>query len=132
MKMIQNKVIYYQNIMDIMSARKRNVVLGIEEGVGMESEFLNKYGYGDEDNFDEDSMTEDLITFMLQVGFKEKRINEILKECNNEKSVDLFMEYYQKRKELAEQYIEKIKQTEKEDQYGRNKFRKCNKRIKKT
>ena len=90
-------------------------MLGIEEGVGMESEFLNKYGYGDEDNFDEDSMTEDLITFMLQVGFKEKRINEILKECNNEKSVDLFMEYYQKRKELAEQYIEKIKQTEKED-----------------
>ena len=88
-------------------------MLGIEEGVGMESEFLNKYG--DEDNFDEDSMTEDLITFMLQVGFKEKRINEILKECNNGKSVDLFMEYYQKRKELAEQYIEKIKQTEKEN-----------------
>ena len=55
----------------------------------MESEFLSKYG--DEDNFDEDKMTEDLITFMLQVGLKEKR------------------------KELAEEYIEKIKQTEKEN-----------------
>ena len=98
--------------MDIMSARKRSAVLGIEEGVGMESEFLSKYY--DEDNLDEDKMIEDLITFMLQVSLREKRMNEILKECNNAKAVDLFVEYYQKRKKLAEQYIEKIKQTEKE------------------
>ncbi len=79
----------------------------------MESKFLSKYV--DKDNLDEDKMAEDLITFMLQVGLKEKRINAMLEECENEKSVDLFMEYYQKRKELAEEYIEKIKQAEKEE-----------------
>lgn len=89
------------------------MVLGTEEGVGMESKFLSKYV--DKDNLDEDKMAEDLITFMLQVGLKEKRINAMLEECENEKSVDLFMEYYQKRKELAEEYIEKIKQAEKEE-----------------
>ena len=76
----------------------------------MESEFLNKYG--NEDNFDEDEMTKDVMILMLQISFKEKRINKMLQECENKKSIDVFMEYYQKRKELVEEYIEKMKQAE--------------------
>ncbi len=78
----------------------------------MESEFLSKYGDGD--NFDEDKMTEDMATLLVSIAMREKRLQKEIEDFENEKSIDVVMEYYQKRKELAEKYIEKIRQTEKE------------------
>ncbi len=80
----------------------------------MESEFLSKYG--NEDNFDEDKMTEDILTIMLQIGLKEKKMSEIIEKCKNEKNVDIVMEYFQKRKNLVDEYIKKIKQMEEENE----------------
>ena len=79
----------------------------------MESEFLSKYG--DEDNFDKDKMTEDMATLLVSIVMKEKRLQKEIEDFENEKSIDVIMEYYQKRKQLTEEYIEKIKQTEKEN-----------------
>ncbi len=84
----------------------------------MESKFLSKYC--DEDNLDEDKMTEDMATLLVSIVMKEKRLQKEVEDIEKEKSIDVFVEYLQKRKELAEKYIEKIKQTEKERENENN------------
>ena len=83
----------------------------------MESEFLSKYG--DKDNFDEDRMEEDLKILMFQIALKEQKLSEIMEQNKTsklkEQILDISVQYLKDRKELTEKYIEKIRQTEKEN-----------------
>ena len=86
-----------------------------KRGVGMESKFLNKYKT--ENGLDEDRMEEDLKTLMFQMSLKEEKLSEIMEQNKaskfREKILDISVQYLKNRKELAEKYIEEIRQIEK-------------------
>ena len=88
-----------------------------KRGVGIESDFLNEYKT--ENGLDEDKMEEDLKTLMFQMALKEQKLSEIMEQSKTSKLngqiLDISVKYLKDRKELAEKYIEKIKQTEKEN-----------------
>ena len=83
----------------------------------MESEFLSKYIT--ENGLDEDKADEDLKVLMFQMSLKEQKLSELMEQNKasrfNERVVDISVKYLEDRKKLAEEYIEKIKQVEKEN-----------------
>ena len=88
-----------------------------KRGVGIESDFLNEYKT--ENGLDEDKMEEDLKILMFQIVLKEQKLSEIMEQNKTskfkEQILDISVQYLKDRKELTEKYIEKIRQTEKEN-----------------
>lgn len=81
----------------------------------MENNIFSKYGdFTDIDNIDAEELKEDILTFIFQLDLKERKLSEEIQGFKTTKAVNMIVEYLSKRKELAEEYIKKIKSIEKE------------------
>lgn len=81
----------------------------------MENNIFSKYGdFTDIDNIDAEELKEDILTFIFQLDLKERKLSEEIQGFKTTKAVNMIVEYLLKRKELAEEYIKKIKSIEKE------------------
>ena len=65
-------------------------------------------------DLDETKLIEDLSAILVPMAFQEEIIQRKMDESKNEEAAfNLMLEYYKKRKRLVEEYIEKIKESEK-------------------
>ena len=60
---------------------------------------------------DEQKLIEDIAPIMLSIQFAEEKILEVLRESDKEENFGVIIEYYTKRKELANEYIQKLKES---------------------
>lgn len=60
---------------------------------------------------DEEKLIEDLTAILVPMDLKEEGIQKILDKTEDEKKFGLFIEYFTKRKELADEYVKKLKES---------------------
>lgn len=59
-------------------------------------------------DLDEEKFIEDLTQIFIPIIFREKKIQELIDKAENEEDFEIIIEYYTKRKELADEYVKKL------------------------
>lgn len=63
-------------------------------------------------DLDEEKLTEDLTQLFVSIAYKENLVHKLLEKAEKEETFGIIIEYYEKRKELANEYSNKIKESE--------------------
>ncbi len=63
-------------------------------------------------DLDEEKLFSDFSAIIVPLAINEEVIQKITGSLNKEREFDLLMEYYTKRKEIAKEYVKKIKEGE--------------------
>ena len=62
-------------------------------------------------DLDEEKLIEDLTQIFIPIMFKEKKIQKLADKLENEEDFEIVIEYYTKRKELADEYVKKLEES---------------------
>ena len=62
-------------------------------------------------DLDEEKFIEDITQIFIPIMFKEEKIKKVIEKAENEEVFEIIIEYYTKRKELADEYVKKIEES---------------------
>ena len=72
---------------------------------------IKKYDYIKDGELDEQKLIEDLAPIMISMQYAEEKILEVFRKSDNEENFEVIIEYYTKRKELVNEYIQKLNES---------------------
>ena len=65
----------------------------------------------DDEELNEGKFIEDLAPIFLLIAFKEEKIKNLLNKAESKDALEIIIEYYTKRKELADEYVKKLEES---------------------